>query len=346
MKITVQCKSGELAFDCASGEAILHAGLRHGFAFPYECATGTCGTCRARVMRGEVDIGWSNAPGLARLKPDKGDILMCQARAQSDCEIRVPAAIATAEGLAAAGAQRGILEGVRRLTADVAQFEVALSAPMAFEAGQFVVIETPALAGSRAYSMVNFAPQTDRLRLVLKRKPGGGFSNWLFGPAAEGATVKVFGPLGRAVFRVEEGRDLLCIAGGSGIAGMMSILERAVRVDYFRAHRGSVFFGVRTRADCFYLDELARHVTASRGNLHVTVALSHEAADAENHERFPALGLASGFIHEVAAKDLPEVSDNLMAYVAGPPPMVDAALKVLIAQAGLAPPQIRYDKFS
>ena len=35
-----------------------------------------------------------------------------------------------------------------------------------------------------------------------------------------------------------------------------------------------------------------------------------------------------------------------IAYVAGPPPMVDGALKALIAQGGLSPRQIRYDKFS
>jgi toluene monooxygenase electron transfer component len=37
---------------------------------------------------------------------------------------------------------------------------------------------------------------------------------------------------------------------------------------------------------------------------------------------------------------------DAIAYVAGPPPMVDSALRVLIAQAGLSGQQIRYDKFS
>src|SRR5690348_18254085 len=78
MKISVQSKSGEQSFDCGEGEIILHAGLRQGLNLPYECATGTCGTCRARVMSGNYEALWKEAPGAARLKPEKGDILMCQ----------------------------------------------------------------------------------------------------------------------------------------------------------------------------------------------------------------------------------------------------------------------------
>src|ERR1043165_9316530 len=99
MKITVQSKSGETAFDCGDRETILHAGLRQGLTLPYECATGTCGTCRARVMSGDVDVHWEEAPGAAKLKRDKGDILMCQTRARSDCVLRVPSEIVLMEKL-------------------------------------------------------------------------------------------------------------------------------------------------------------------------------------------------------------------------------------------------------
>ena len=92
MKITAQTKSGIFAYDCAAGENLLYAGLRQGITLPYECGTGTCGTCRARVMEGEVALAWREAPGLAKLKLEKRDILLCQARAGSDCVVRVPSA--------------------------------------------------------------------------------------------------------------------------------------------------------------------------------------------------------------------------------------------------------------
>ena len=120
MKISVQSKSGELAFDCDARESILHAGLRQGLNLPYECATGTCGTCRARLMSGDVDVRWKEAPGGARLKPEKGDILMCQTRARSDCVLRVPSELMVS-AKSRPLSRRGIIRGIRRLTQRVSK---------------------------------------------------------------------------------------------------------------------------------------------------------------------------------------------------------------------------------
>lgn len=343
MKITVQHKGGELSFDCGAREPILYAGLRQGINLPFECATGTCGTCRARVMSGEVDVRWTEAPGGARLKPEKGDILMCQSWPRSDIALRVPSDLTATTEIKPA-AHRGVIRNVQKLTNDVAQFDLHLPGPMRFQAGQFVVLEVPQVTGGRAYSMVNFEPEPNRLALVLKRKPGGGFTDWFFDKLAGEPEVDVFGPLGRAVFRPEERRNIVCIAGGSGIAGMMSILECAVRTNHFNAHKGAVFFGCRTLADTFYLEQLSRYAAAAEGNLDITVALSHEAVAAPLHGDLPHLRLAEGMVHEVAAKSLSERDVNLLAYVAGPPIMVDSTIRALIA-GGVAVRDIRYDKF-
>jgi toluene monooxygenase electron transfer component len=344
MKISVQSNNGEFGFDCGESESILYAGLRQGLTLPFECATGTCGTCRARVVSGEVDIRWKEAPGGARLKPEKGDILMCQARARSDCRLRVPSELASAAASAPA-MRRGIIRGLKRLTRDVLHFDLHLTAPMRVRAGQFVVLETPGIIGGRAYSMVNFADEVERLALVIKRKPGGLFCDWLFDSLSGEAEVEVFGPLGRAIFSPDEGRDFVCIAGGSGIAGMMSILECAVRADHFRNHKASVYFGVRTLADTFYLEPLSRYVAASHGNLEVMVALSDENVAAPFHAEFPVLKLANGLVHQVAAEGMAGKDPNVIAYVAGPPVMVDGAIRALIV-GGVKRKDIRYDKFS
>ena len=344
MKITVQNKNGELTFDCGERESILYAGLRQGINLPFECATGTCGTCRARVTSGDVDVRWKDAPGGARLKPDKGDVLMCQTRARSDCLLRVPSELIVSDN-AGPAVRQGIIRGLRPLTRDVMHFDLHLTSPMSFQAGQFVVLEAAGIAGGRAYSMVNFENDVERLALVVKRKPGGRFGDWLFDNLSGEAEVEVFGPLGRAVFRPEENRNFVCIAGGSGIAGMMSILECAAQADYFRNHNAAVFFGVRTLADAFYLEQLSRFAAASHGNLDVTVALSDETISAPLHAEFPILKLASGMVHEVAAKGMAEWDRNVTAYVSGPPIMVDGTIRALIV-GGVPIKNIRYDKFS
>lgn len=343
MKITIQSKSSETTFDCGDGEAILHAGLRQAVSLPYECATGTCGTCRARVASGDVEVRWKEAPGGARLKPDKGDILMCQTRALSDCVLKVPSEIAAIDVPPAP--RRGVIRNVRKFTRDVVRFDIDLSSPMRFEAGQFVVIDCPDVVGARAYSMANFDTEVDRIELVAKRKPGGTFTGWLFDSLDGEPEVAVFGPLGRAVFRPHEDKNIVSIAGGSGIAGIMSILECAIQADYFSSHKGSVFFGVRTLQDAFYLETLARYVASSHGNLDVTIALSDETAITPFHADYPSLRLESGLVHEVAGKAIADGVGDAVAFVAGPPVMVDGAIRRLIT-CGMPSRDIRYDKFS
>jgi toluene monooxygenase electron transfer component len=347
MKITIESNSGAFDFECAPTERILHAGLTRGLALPYECSTGTCGTCRGRIAEGSVHVEWDAAPGFAKLRREKGDILMCQALPTSDCTLRVPAKIAPHANPETLPARRtGRIENVRRLVHDVLDFDLALSSPMTFDAGQFVVVETPDIAGGRAYSMVNFDRGTSRLRLVVKQMSGGKLSDWLFGGHPAGEEVAVFGPLGRATFHPEEGKDVLCVAGGSGIAGMMAILARAVGEGYFRERSGRVFFGVRTLADAFYMEELAGLVAAAAGELEVTLALSHEPVAAEVHPGLPGIRLAGGMVGEAMIRAMGGRYDNTVAFVAGPPIMVDSVLHHLTREARMPRAFVRYDKFA
>lgn len=345
-RISIQSKAGETAFECSPSEPLLYAGLAQGLTLPYECATGTCGSCRGRVMSGEVENAWPEAPGAAaaKLKADKGDVLLCQTHARSDCVVRVPANVTTGSTTNLPRRRAARIALARRLTSDVMHLEVELAEPMSFEAGQFVAVETPDVKGGRAYSMVNHGEAPGRLSFVIKRKPGGGFSEWLFCRDVTGAELSLFGPLGRAVWRPSEDRDILAIAGGSGIAGMMAILEHATRAGHFSRRRGDVFFGVRTGADTFYIDELASYVAEAGGNLAVTVALSHEpVAEGASHR---GVRLAHGFVHEVARDSMRDRTSDLTAFLAGPTPMVDGAIRMLLTEARLTPDRIRYDKFA
>lgn len=347
MKIRIETRDSEFSFECEPQERILYAALRRGLTVPYECATGTCGTCRGRLTQGAAHVEWDEAPGFARLKREKGDVLMCQARPTADCVLRIPANVmARPDGPKLPRHRTGHIDVVRKLTPDVLHFEVALSAPMTFEAGQFVVLEASGIRGGRAYSMVNFGHGVDRITLVVKQKTGGRFCDWLFQGDVTGCKVNVFGPLGRATFHPEEGKNMLCIAGGSGIAGMLSILEHATQENYFRDRCGHVFFGVRTLADGFYLQQLSDYAIAARGKLEVTLALSHEQIPSASHPLYPNIQLTHGMVGDATAQAMAGRYDDMVGFVAGPPPMVDGALRLLIKEARLPPQFIRYDKFA
>ena len=271
---------------------------------------------------------------------------MCQGVALGDCEILVPSRIDAGDA-GAPGPRHvsGTLSEIRSLTHDVDAFSVELDRPITFDAGQFMVLAAPGLAGYRAYSMVNEAAETSRLDFVIKHQVGGGFSRWL-GTGRAGSTLDAFGPLGKATWHPKEGKDLLCIAGGSGIAGMMSILSHAMSNGHFERRRGDVFFGVRTRDDVFFTDELVRLVQAAGGRLSVTVAYSEEPV-MDGDSRIPrCIDVAHGFVHLVAGERMAGAWGDPTAFVAGPPPMVDGALRMLVMEARLPASDIRYDKFT
>ena len=339
MRVQVSAKDRSFAFEAGQGEKILYAALRAQAAMPYECSTGTCGTCKARLVAGEIDDGWPEAPGKKSFKPERNEFLMCQCTAKSDLEIEVARPVPTFEpGACPVAPRTGKIESVRALTHDVTAVDVALELPCDFEAGQFMAVSAPGLRGARGYSMVNFERGAQRLQFVIKKKPGGGFSEWLFSEKAAGAKIELFGPLGKATFTPGTEKHLLVIAGGSGIAGMMSILKRAAECGHFEKHKGYVFFGVRTMRDAFYLKEL------SGFPVEITIALSEEDPPARGE--YPNLRFERGFVHEVVKRSMAGKYENVRAYIAGPPPAVDAAIRLMLLEGKLKPDAIRYDRFS
>ena len=343
MRIQVNARNRGYEFDALPGERVLYAGLRAGIDLPYECATGTCGTCKAKLLCGRVQDRWPAAPGRKFVKPQTGEFLMCQCAAEEALTLEVSKFVYPVEpGACVPQTCRGTVRGVRALTHDVIGFALELERPRDFDAGQFALLAPEGIA-YRAYSMCNYERGARSLDFVVKRKADGAFSEWLFGANREGARLEAFAPLGKATFEPALGKNLLCIAGGSGLAGMMSILARAAEARYFERHRGWVFFGVRTMRDAFFLKELS---DLRNDALAITVALSEEEIPASARSEWPALQFERGMVHEVAKRMMAGKYQNVRAYAAGPPPAVDAAIRVLLLDAKLTTDNIRYDKFS
>jgi len=349
MIVTLRTKQRTFEFPCESGERILYAALAAGVPAPYECASGTCGTCRARVKSGEIEELWPDAPGKTKIKPERAEFLMCQCSAESNIEILVPGTLADTLPASVPVTVTGRLSDGLRLTHDVMRFHVDLDRDIPFAAGQFLVFQVDGMDGYRAYSMTNHSDRTSRLDFVVKKKPGGGFSERLFDGELNGRVLTGFGPLGEATLRDDDKSDLICLAGGSGIAGIMSILAAATASNYFEANSctGHVIFGVRTMEDVFFADELNACIESHNGRLSVTIALSDQPVSID---RVEGIDYASGFVHEVASR---KIADNAIAspasctaFVAGPPPMVDASIRLLLTEARVPVSGIRYDKFN
>ena len=346
MKIQVNARNRAYDFEGAIGEKILDGGLSNAINLPYECGSGTCGTCKARIISGKLRNLWPDAPGNKFLKPKKGEFLMCQCSAATDVVIEVESFVHTMEaGACVPSALKGKVTSIKLLTADVMSIFIELDQAVDFDAGQFMLVQFPEVEGYRGWSMVNYQRHTNSLEFVIKKKPDGILSEYLFSRDCTGQELELFGPLGSATFYSNLAKNILCIAGGSGIAGIMSILSRAEQDGYFTQYQGHVFFGIRSPQDAFFLDELVALQNSGGENLSIVIAFSEESEAQEIQSKYPTLQFDKGFVHEVAASYMEGKFENIRAYLAGPTPLVNGSIGMLL-RSKVSTDNIRYDKFS
>jgi len=317
-----------VAFRCRADQSILHAALAAGVPLPHECASGSCGTCKVELVSGEVEARWPEANGVSPRDRLKGKILACQSEPRSDCTLRARLSAPEPDVPPPADFELEVT-GLDRPAEGVLVVSGVAEAPVRFLAGQFVLLRLP--GGRRASSMAN-PPEAGsrRLEFFVKAKPGGAATQIWFEALRPGDRLVGEGPFGRAFLRIDDERDIVCVAGGSGLAPMLSIAFDSVRSS---RRRVDLFFGVRRSADVFAEDRLDR--LAATRKVRVVTALSEDGA---------APGRALGLIGDVMRARVPDLHERTL-YMAGPPAMVDDLLRACVTQVGLAADRIHFDRF-
>lgn len=315
-------QNGEQSFSCEPGDGLLRSALRSGVGLPYECASGGCGVCRVQLIEGAMEDLWPEAPGLPQRQRDRGFRLACQSRPLTDCTIRVRASL---RGTAAPRPSRRLarLVGRSEVTADMTEFTFGTENPADFVAGQYALLGLPEVRGDRAYSMSNLPNKEGLWRFVVKRVSDGRGSTALFERLRIDDTVSLDGPYGVAHLRSESPRNIVGIAGGSGLSPMLSILSAAAR-NYQRDRRLSLFYGGRRPADLCVPAMIDRDPEMV-GRVECVTAISDGKYAGEwNGER--------GFIHEVVRRHLDRDGDPAGNdyYFCGPPVMTEAVQRMLL----------------
>jgi toluene monooxygenase electron transfer component len=195
---------------------------------PYECNSGSCGTCKVELVSGTVESAVAAAPGLGDRDRAKNRVLACQSRPTSDCAIKVRLRPENVP-VAPAGALPREAPGTRDLTHDLREFRFQAEGRPGFSAGQYALFSLPGVTGLRTYSMSNVDDGSGEWQFMVKRMPGGIGTAALFDDVPVGASLELDGPYGLAYLRKDSPRDLLCIGGGSGLAPILSIVRGAVR---------------------------------------------------------------------------------------------------------------------
>lgn len=330
--------TGEQFEQTESHDCILRAGLAAGYGLAYECNSGGCGTCKFELIEGEIEELWSDAPALTARDVKKGRKLACQCKARTDLVIKMRTAPEYASVNVPARFE-AILSSRRDVTSDIVEFcfQVPGSKAAEFLPGQYAMFTFPDGRGPRAYSMSNLPNEDGLWEFWIRRKPGGEVSGALFDELQVGDNIIIDGPYGHAYLRAESERDILCIAGGSGISPVLSI-ARGVLTDPDMAGRQIHFyFGGRTPDDLCGLDEL-KTLPDFEGRVHYHPAISMP-------EDAPHWTGDSGFIHEIVENRHGVELSRFECYLAGPPPMVQATTKMLQLKGNVPASQIHYDPF-
>jgi len=343
--VTLETATGTTVFEMPRRMPVLAGGLGAGIPLPYQCSTGTCGTCAATLRSGRVVPLWPEN-GWVEPAVDR-EFRLCQFAPAKDCTIRVrKSEVQTWPPSQPVPTElTGDVRLVEMLTHDVALVTVGLSNAITFAAGQYCTVQIQGIPGPRAYSMATFSNHTDKLQFVIKAKSGGKVSRWIFEEGCLGKAVRLFGPLGHSTFDpVTFQHNLVCIAGGSGIAPILAILDCAANTGYFNRYCADVFFGVRSLRDIFLVDRLVALHFRYPESIRVVIALSEEEGPV-NEERIPGVTLSRGLVHAVARRHCRFSGRDAVAFLGGPPAMVDAAIRMLLAEMKFPAARIRFDKF-
>lgn len=314
--------------ECKAGEKVLDAAFRAKINLPMDCSDGVCGTCKCRAESGSYDLGDDYIEdALSDNEKQSGLVLTCQMVPQSDCVIAVPASSTACKTEQSKFAATVTKVEQHHDAAVVLELDVVAASPV-FLAGQYVNIDVPGSGQHRSYSFSS-APGESKISFLIKKIPGGVMSTWLES-AQLGNRVELTGPLGSFYLRAVE-RPLLFLAGGTGLAPFLSMLEVLVRAN--SQQKVHLIYGVTRDLDLVQVEEIEVYKEKLPNFTYSTVVAGADS----NH---PRKGWVTQHMPAEALND-----GDVDVYLCGPPPMVDAVRKHF-DDNGVKPNSFHYEKFT
>ncbi|MDS0859827.1 benzoate 1,2-dioxygenase electron transfer component BenC [Burkholderia pseudomultivorans] len=328
-KIALNFEDGVTRFiECKAGEKVLDAAFRARINLPMDCSDGVCGTCKCRAESGSYDLGEDYIEdALSEDEKESGLVLTCQMVPESDCVIAIPASSTVCKTGQSRFAATVAKVEQHNDAAVVLELDVDTTGPV-FLPGQYVNIDVPGSGQHRSYSFSS-APGESKISFLIKKIPGGVMSTWLEA-AQPGTKLDLTGPLGSFYLR-DVRRPLLFLAGGTGLAPFLSMLEVLARTN--AQQKVHLIYGVTRDLDLVLVEAIEAYAAKLPNFSFATVI-----ADADS--KHPRKGWVTQHIPADALND-----GDVDVYLCGPPPMVDAVRKYFDDE-GVKPYSFHYEKFT
>ena len=332
MSHQITIKPSNHIFAVNEGETILEAALREGFVIAYGCRNGACGTCKGKVLEGEVEYGTYQEHALPADDKKRGFALFCQAQPRTDLVIECREISAVRDIQIKTLPCR--VQKMERVAPDVMVLHLRLPATerLQFLAGQYIDILMKD-GKRRSLSMAN-APHDDALLQLHLRNYGGPFSDQVFHRMKEKDILRFEGPLGTFFLREDSDKPIILLASGTGFAPIKAIVEPALFKGIKR--RMTLYWGGRARSD-LYMNALAEAWQREHGIRYIPVL---SEARPEDHWSGRA-----GFVHRAVMEDYPDLSGH-QVYACGAPAMVEAAHRDFTSHCKLPDEEFYSDAFT
>ena len=296
------------------------------------------------MLDGDVDHGAASSFALMDYERDEGRLLPCVARPRSDVTIEADIDVDETMPVHPVQDYTGTVVELEEIALHTRRLVVELDRDIAFNAGQYLKFQVPArdgLAGvDRTWSIASPPTETRRLEFHIRNVPGGrGTDGWVFAGLAPGDPVAVSGPYGRFVLKTDDDRPAVLVGGGTGLAPLKSMIRHALEDGAYDGHL-TLYQGARSREWLYDVEFFRSLATRFPEQFTYRPCLSEET-EAECGDDAAAYGF--GMVTDVIAADHATLS-GATGYLCGPPPMVEAALKTMMAKR-LFPRDIHREEF-
>ena len=211
----------------------------------------------------------------------------------------------------------------------VAVLRLRTDEALPYQPGQYVPVQVTRWPRTwRRYSIATAARPGSLLELHVRAVPGGLVSNTLVYHCDIGDSI-ILGAADGTMTLSDSDRDLLCVAGGTGLAPIKAIVEHAITAaPAGRPRKITLFVGARQHVDLYDLDDL-QLLEATHPALRVIPVLSEQ----------PSFAGLTGMLSEVVGEHKP--AEAAEVYVCGPADMVRQTTALLGVR--VPPGQIHHD---
>ena len=331
-QITIQ-PAGRV-YTAEGDDTLLGAAIRNGVGLPYGCKDGACGSCKSKLLEGQVVHGEHQSKALSAEEEAAGFVLTCCARPLGDVVLesrqvtdanafpvkKMPARVST----------------LHKASHDVMVMQLQLPAndTLRYHAGQYVefILRDGA---RRSYSMANAPHLGPGVELHIRHMPGGKFTDHVFGAMKEKDILRVEGPYGSFFLREDSSKPMILLASGTGFAPIKAIIEH---LQFKGMQRPAVLYWGGRRPQDLYMDEWVRARCAEMPNLRYVPVVS----DAQPEDQWSG---RTGFVHRAVLQDFPDLSGH-QVYACGAPIVVDSARADYVREAHLPEEEFFADSFT